>query len=164
MACRAAVDALLTDHMGLPRIALLAQLATTLPLVGLIWFVQIVAYPLFARVAAGEFQAYHQAHSRLITYVVGPLMLGELVSALVWLVRPVDGVPRQIAWIGAALAIATWGLTMFVAVPKHNVLAGGFAPRTHELLVATNWLRTAVWTARGAILLWVVAVTRGPQV
>ena len=62
--------------MELPKAALLLQLGTTLPLVGLIWFVQVVAYPLFARVAVADFLAYHESHSRLITYVVGPLMVG----------------------------------------------------------------------------------------
>ncbi|GAC1555130.1 MAG: hypothetical protein NVS3B10_16210 [Polyangiales bacterium] len=144
--------------MELPRAALLVQLATTLPLVGLIWFVQVVAYPLFARVAAADFVAYHASHSRLITYVVAPLMVGELASAMAWLLWPLEGVPRPVAWVGAALAVTTWVVTMFVSVPQHEVLARGFDPRAHELLVVTNWLRTAAWTARGAILLWVVAV------
>ena len=144
--------------MGLPKAALLLQLATTLPLVGLIWFVQVVAYPLFARVASADFLAYHASHSRLITYVVAPLMLGELASAMVWTIWPLEDIPRQVAWVGAALAVTTWGVTMFVSVPQHAILARGFDARAHELLVVTNWLRTAAWTARGAILLWVVAV------
>lgn len=145
------------------RVALLVQLGTTLPLVGLIWFVQVVAYPLFGRVGAAEFPAYHEAHARLITYVVAPLMLGELAGALAWLIRPGEGVPRYVAWVGAALAVAAWLVTMFVSVPKHDVLARGFDPRAHELLVLTNWLRTATWTARGAMLLWVVAGTPAPR-
>jgi hypothetical protein len=144
--------------MPASKAALLLQLATTLPLVGLIWFVQVVAYPLFARVAASDFPAYHEAHARLITYVVAPLMLGELLGAIALLIWPLDGVPRQVAWVGAALAVTVWVVTMFGSVPQHNVLARDFDGRAHELLVATNWLRTAAWTARGATLLWVVAV------
>lgn len=143
--------------MGLPRIALVLQLGTTLPLVGLIWLVQIVAYPLFARVGAGDFPAYHAAHSRLITFVVAPLMLGELAGALAGAFFEDPALPRAWAWFGAALAVAVWLLTMFVSVPKHNVLAHGFEGRAHGLLVATNWLRTLAWTLRGAILLWAVA-------
>jgi hypothetical protein len=37
-------------------------------------------YPQFGRVGAAEFAAYHAAHARGITYVVGPLM----VAALAW--------------------------------------------------------------------------------
>ena len=59
------------------RIALLLQLATTLPLVGVIWLVQILVYPQLTRVGASDFPAFHVGHTRLITYVVAPLMLGE---------------------------------------------------------------------------------------
>jgi len=137
---------------------LLVQLATTLPLVGLIWFVQVVAYPLFARVAAADFPAYHEAHSRLITYVVAPLMLGELLGAMAWLFWPLDEVPRAALWVGAALAVTAWVVTMFVSVPKHNLLARGFDARACDVLIVTNWARTVAWTVRGGILLWVLAV------
>ena len=138
------------------RGALLLQLGTTLPLVGLIWFVQIVAYPLFARVGAAEFATYHAAHSRLITWVVAPLMLGELLGALASVFSRERPLSREIAVLGAVLAIATWLLTLLVSVPQHAVLAGGFDGRAHAMLVGTNWLRTAAWTTRGALLLWVM--------
>ena len=140
------------------RAILLLQLATTLPLVGLIWFVQVVAYPLFARVAAADFPAYHEAHSRLITYVVAPLMLGELLGAIAWLFWPLDGVPQAVAWVGAALAVGAWIVTVFVSIPQHNLLARGFDARALDVLLVTNWSRTAAWTVRGAMLLWVLAV------
>jgi hypothetical protein len=43
------------------RLALLLQLGTTLPMVGVIWLVQWVAYPLFAHVG--------DALERLVTHV-----------------------------------------------------------------------------------------------
>ena len=141
-----------------PKAILLVQLATTLPLVGLIWFVQVVAYPLFARVAPTDFPAYHEAHARLITYVVAPLMLVELFGTMAWLIWPLDEVPRAVAWIGAALAVTAWAVTIFVSVPQHTILAGGFDARAFDVLIATNWSRTVAWTVRGGILLWVLAV------
>jgi hypothetical protein len=56
---------------------LLANLAATLFMVGVIWFVQVVHYPLFSRVGSEKFSLYPKAHSRLTTYVVGPPMLVE---------------------------------------------------------------------------------------
>ena len=141
--------------MNVPRLALLVQLSTTLPLVGVIWMVQVVAYPLFARVGAAEFARYHEAHARLITFVVGPLMVGELGASMVSVFRPHAAMPRGAALGGVVLALLTWGFTMFLSVPKHDLLGHGFDARAHELLVLTNWLRTAAWTARGALLLWV---------
>ena len=44
--------------------------AATWALVGLIWTVHVVHYPLFAAVKTG-FRAYHEAHMQRITLVVG---------------------------------------------------------------------------------------------
>lgn len=142
--------------MTRPGPLLLAQLATTLPLVGLIWFVQVVAYPLFALVDADHFGRYHQAHSAWITWLVGPLMLVELAAAGLWVLEPDPTVPRWLALVGLGLVVLAWLVTVFVSVPQHNILAGGFDVHAHRVLVSTNWLRTLAWTARGALLLVVL--------
>lgn len=136
------------------RIALLAQLGSTLPLVGLIWLIQLVHYPLFARVGADTFTDYHAAHSRLITLIVAPLMLVELIAAFAS-TQANESAP--LLWVGLALAIAIWLVTIFISVPQHNLLSQGFNASSHAILVSTNWLRTLAWTARGAIVLWLTA-------
>lgn len=135
------------------RLALLGQLGTTLPLVGLIWMVQVVVYPQFARAGTEAFPAYHAAHSSLITLVVGPLMLGELLAAGAFLVAR----PEWHAWLGAALVLLIWLTTAFVSVPQHGVLARAFDAHAHAVLVSTNWIRTVAWTARGALVLYLTA-------
>ena len=52
------------------KFALLACLASTLFMTGLIWFVQVVHYPLFSEVEPGDFLRYHAAHPRRTTRVV----------------------------------------------------------------------------------------------
>jgi hypothetical protein len=147
------------------RLAMLVQLAATLPLCGLIWMVQVVVYPQFARVGPAEFAAYHAAHARLITLVVGPLMLAELSAALLGIVARDDHVPPALAWLGLALTGVAWMTTMFASVPQHNVLSAGFDERAHEVLVATNWIRTLAWSARGALLIvWAQRATAAASV
>ena len=143
--------------MSVARLALLAQCATTLPMVGLIWFVQWVAYPQFARVGPSEFPAYHQAHAYLIGFLVGPLMLVELVAALAWVLEPGDVVARPWAVAGLGLVALAWGVTGLASVPQHAILERGFDARAHAVLVSTNWLRTFAWTARGVGLLVLLA-------
>ena len=134
--------------------AFLIHLGVTLVLVGLIWIVQVVHYPLFAGVGAGGWAAYEAAHQARITLVVGPLMVAELATA-VWLVlAPPAGVPAWAVLVGAGLVGVIWASTAFVQVPLHNALGGGFDPSAHARLVATNWVRTAAWTARGGLVLW----------
>jgi len=141
------------------RIALHA--ASTWALVGLIWTIDVVHYPLFARVGSG-FRAYHEEHMRRITPVVGPLMLAELVTgAWLWL-EPPAGDGAAVWGAGFALVVVTWAITGLFAVPAHGRLErGGFDAGAHRLLMWADRARTAVWTARGALVLWLVAARMG---
>jgi hypothetical protein len=56
---------------------LLTNLAATLFMVGVVWFVQVVHYSLLARVDREGFALNSGAHSRLTSYVVRPPMLIE---------------------------------------------------------------------------------------
>ena len=64
------------------RLVFLSQIASTLYMTGLIWFVQIVHYPLLGAVGGSEFSAYEQRHMSLTTWVVAPTMLVEAGTAL----------------------------------------------------------------------------------
>jgi hypothetical protein len=136
--------------MGL---VLLVQLAATLFMVGVIWFVQVVHYPLFGSVGHEGFAAYSRAHARLTGLVVGPPMLLEAATAMVLLLRPPQGVPFLLPLLGAALLAVVWLSTALLQSPQHAVLGRGFSPVSHRFLVASNWLRTVCWTARGLVVL-----------
>jgi hypothetical protein len=141
---------------NLPTIALIANAATAWFLTGLIWIVQVVHYPLFASVGRDGFASYESAHARLITLVVGPAMLLELAAAVVLAFARPASVPAWAAWTGLALVAAIWVSTFLVQVPLHGTLAGGFDAEAHARLVATNWFRTAAWTARAVLAGWLV--------
>jgi hypothetical protein len=138
---------------NLPRLVLLAHLASTLFMTGLIWFVQVVHYPLFDSVGAG-FPDYEQRHTSLTTWVVGPPMLLEAATAglLFWLRPP--GVSTWQLWLGLALLAVVWLSTAFVQVPCHELLSKQFDPGVHQRLVHSNWVRTAAWSLRGLLVLW----------
>jgi hypothetical protein len=144
--------------MAFSHLVLLLNAATTLPLVGLIWIVQAVHYPLFAVVGAESFRAYHASHGRRITPVVAPLMLGELAATACLLVTPPTEVPAWMPWLGAALVAVAWVVTFGISVPCHVRLSRGFDPSEHRRLVRSNWLRTAAWSARGALILGMIAL------
>lgn len=134
---------------------LLLHAAATCAMTGLIWFVQIVHYPLFAAVDAGSFTAYHQAHTRLTTFVVAPLMLAELAAAVVIATHAPHLAHGR--WLGLALLAVVWAVTFGVSVPSHDVLATDFVADAHATLVAANWIRTVAWTLRAGLALWMVA-------
>ena len=145
---------------GYGRAMLLANLAVTLCLVGLIWTIQVVHYPLFAQVGAAEFARYHALHSARITVLVGPLMIAEVLLAFGLLLDPPPGAPSWLGGACAALVAAAWASTMFLSVPLHGALGAASDAERPVLigrLVLTNWPRTLAWTARAALLLFALA-------
>lgn len=135
---------------------LLAHAASTLYLVGLIWMVQAVHYPLFAQVGEAQAQAYARLHVARITWVVGPPMLVELATAVWLVVRTPPGLPAWAPWVGLLLLALIWLSTAALQVPEHRRLEVGFDPAAVRRLVRSNWLRTALWTARGALALFLL--------
>jgi hypothetical protein len=124
--------------------------ALTWALVGLIWLIQIVHYPLLNAVGEEAFRAYHLRHTTQITWLVGPLMLGELGSAAALILQGGSDF-----WLRVSMPplLFTWACTWRVQVPLHEKLSRGFDAQVHRRLVRTNWWRTAAWTLRGLCLL-----------
>lgn len=127
---------------------LLVHLVVTAMLVGVIWEVQLVAYPHFADVGSLEFPAYHASHCRRITWIVGPLMLIELVSAGVLVPLLWNSPLRLAALAGILLVGATWASTAFLQVPLHERLSLGWDRDAITSLVRGNWIRVATWSLR----------------
>ena len=135
---------------------LLVHAAATLFMTGVIWFVQLVHYPLFAVVGEGEAAAYHRAHGRRTSRVVGPPMLVELATAVALVLTPPGGVGRAWTWSALALLGVIWLSTAALQVPAHTRLDAGRDPVTERRLVAGNWIRTVAWSARAVIALAMV--------
>lgn len=128
---------------------------------GLVWFVQLVHYPLLARVVGAGYADYHALHSRLTTRLVVPVMAVEGASAgLLLAVRP-SGVPSWWLYLGMLLAVSIWLSTALLQVPAHGELQRAFEPRLHRRLVRSNWLRTVAWSVRGVLSLGIVCRLAG---
>lgn len=135
------------------KFLLLLHAGATLYMAGVIWFVHVVHYPLFGKVGAPGFAAYSSAHTRLTGYAVGPPMLLEMASAIALLVFRLPEVPPLLTWAGAVLLALIWASTALLQAPRHRKLASGYNVSAHGNLVATNWLRTVPWSARGLLAL-----------
>lgn len=133
------------------------NLFSTLAMVGLIWFVQIVHYPMFRNVGEDSFPGYTRRHQRLTSVVVAPFMLVEAFTAVGLLYSTQDLIPTGWLWAGIALVFVIWLSTAVLQVPRHGALAErGFSTVHHSALVATNWIRTIAWTARGTLMTTIV--------
>jgi hypothetical protein len=144
---------------------LLIHAAATLYMTGLIWFVQAVHYPLFGRVGPAGYADYQKAHMDRTAWVTAPPMLVEAAASalLAWLARRDPAAaglsPSAVAavWLGLALTAGLWVSTFGFQVPEHGRLAKGYDTASHRRLVAGNWFRTAAWTARGGLALYLIA-------
>jgi hypothetical protein len=136
----------------------LLHTASTGMMVGIIWFVQLVHYPLFARAGADGFGWYAAAHARWTGWVVAPPMLVELVTGFLLLGWRPAAIPLLPLLVGIGITLLIWASTLFVQVPLHTALAQGWNSSAHASLVRSNWLRTLLWTARGVLVLWLLSL------
>lgn len=133
-----------------------AHAFATVAMAGLIWFVQIVHYPLFLAIGDAEFTRYEALHCRRTGYVVAPLMLMEVASAAWLFCRPPTAATEWAVTIGLALLAVIWLSTVILQVPCHRRLERGFDRAVLGRLVGTNWIRTVAWSARAVLALVVV--------
>ena len=134
----------------------LLNISSTWFMVGLIWLIQIVHYPLFKLAGKNEFQTFHNGHSMMITPLVGTVMIIELISSILLVVFPPKNVSITIPIIGVILLFIIWASTAFLQIPQHNALSKAYEFEAHNLLVQTNWIRTIAWSMRGLLLLYML--------
>jgi hypothetical protein len=85
----------------------------------------------------------------------------EAATALLLVFQRPAEVPLWAALVGLALVGMIWGSTALLQVPRHTTLGSGFDRTALSGLVLTNWLRTAAWSVRGALVLWMAARALG---
>ena len=124
--------------------ALLLHFSTCLMMCGVIWIVQIVHYPTFFMIHELSFKDFQKFHMTSISYIVMPLMITELLTAI-WLVINIKGVASL---TNLSLLILTWLSTFLLSVPAHKKLELKRSDTSIFTLVRTNWPRTLLWSAR----------------
>ncbi|MEM1405844.1 MAG: hypothetical protein AAGG59_03655 [Bacteroidota bacterium] len=117
----------------------------------LIWLVQLIIYPSFQYIDRSQMAQWHSKYTMLITLVVMPLMLGQVVAHGAGLFRKID----TLAIVQAILIAAVWAVTFLKAVPLHNQIQQGNNLQDNiQMLIQWNWPRTFLWTTVFAISLW----------
>jgi len=150
---------------GLGLAVALAAAGASLYMLGLIWFVQVVHYPLMARVGPEAVKDYARAHTGRTFWVTGPQMVVELgltlATALVLMgERPLVA---SLALAALGVCLVNWVSTFFIQIPLHGRLqATGDAAEVRGL-VRTNWIRSVAWTAKCGLSLAVVWLVSAPS-
>jgi hypothetical protein len=123
----------------------LFNIAVSWGLLTLIWLVQIIIYPGLLRIPSKEFVNYHTWYTIRITAIVFPLMIGEVMITVGWLILDKVTVFSAVA---AFFVVFIWLSTFTLQVPIHKKLQSGKDKTLIKRLVKTNWIRTFAWSMK----------------
>lgn len=119
-------------------------------LTGLIWVIQLVHYPSFAYVEPTRFKRFEMFHAVRISLIVIPLMVLELLSAI--LIFGYEQAEPGLLILADTALILIWLSTLCLSVPAHYKLSKGWNEKAFTWLVKSNWPRTILWSLRLVIL------------
>jgi hypothetical protein len=140
--------------MGTGQAFLLLEATATIFMVGVLWTMRQLSYPLLALVGRDAFPRYEAAHNRRFALVVVPGVLAAAAGGIGLLAARPRQVPPWAPACEVALLLVVIISTAALQGRQHGTLAGGFDQRTLSLLVRSNWIRVTAWSAAAAIALW----------
>lgn len=128
---------------------LLLQIFACFSLTGLIWLIQLVHYPSFKYVSKSNFAEFAKFHADRISFIVVPLMIVDLGTALFLVGK--YGVLNALLVILIWLSTAIWSVPCHARLQKH-----GKDEKCIQRLVLSNWPRTILWSVRSIMWLFVL--------
>jgi uncharacterized membrane protein len=122
----------------------------TLIFTGIIWFVQIVHYPLLKYV--DNIENYEKQHKKIVMIPAIIIMTLETITGVLLLLYKPNNVSYLSVYIGLILIAIIQYQTWFNQVPCHNKLSTGFSLESRDSLIKTNWIRTISYTLRSLLI------------
>lgn len=130
--------------MDSSQIILQIFLLVDVGLLVLIWMVQLIVYPSFTYYKPKNLIEWHQKYTTGIAVVVIPLMLAQLVLAIV----AVFYQPNFTAVSTLLIVLFLWIFTFFSFAPLHfKISEGKHNQKLLQLMIQRNWIRTFLWSS-----------------
>ena len=107
--------------------------------------VQLIIYPSFKNYDNSNFRSFHSSYTKKMFFIVGPIMIIELLTTLYLVIKNTFLFPSTIVAL-------IWLTTFFLIVPIHNSLNSAFSIRTHKKLLRLNIVRTSFWVLKLLII------------
>ena len=149
--------------MDLSHLFLLLCTVVISYVLGEIWFVQIVVYPLFGKVGEDEYVAYHKFYSsRIPLPVILPGFASFLLPIALVFLRP-ESVPLWMALANVACGLIGLLVTVVLEIPRHARLEkGGKQEAVIRELILYNWPRTLSITGSALLTVMMLAAAFSP--
>ncbi|MEY2779620.1 MAG: hypothetical protein RL623_800 [Actinomycetota bacterium] len=144
------------------RLIVIAHLSATLFMVGLIWTIHYVHYPLFANVGEQTYVNFQAAHVERIGKLLLLPWLTEGVTLIAILAIAFLGTHKALrvpAVINGAAMAVVLVISGFWSAPAHGKLADGFDKAVHDQLMTANLIRTIAWSVCGICAIWIALST-----
>ena len=110
----------------------------------LIWIVQRIVYPSFLYYNSKDLINWHSLYTSRFTFIVMPLMLGQLGISIYQLIMEID----LYTVLSLIIILLIWLSTFLQFVPIHTEISKGkVSQKMLDSLVKKNWIRTFLWTA-----------------
>ena len=122
----------------------------TFALTGIIWFVQIIQYPLWKDVPEEGFSRYAGRYMKRSGWLLGGIMGLEMVTGVI-LLTFAPWRESVFSW-SMLMLVAIWISTFAIQAPLHKKLRAGKDDAILYRLTVSNWIRTSMWTGRAIIL------------
>lgn len=134
-------------------IVFLTHFVCSILMTGIVWVIQKVQYPSFKYIPKEEFLSFHKFHSFHITWIVAPIMIVELVTAILLVYENYYSEIFIKFLIILLINLILWIATFFLSVPCHNELSKNKSDESIARLVRANWIRTFFWTIKSIFLI-----------
>ncbi len=130
---------------------------------GVIWFAQLVVYPLFAKVGSDDYVAYHTFYlSRIPLPVIGPGFACFLLPIALMVFRPLS-IPLWIALANVVCGLVALVVTLALEIPRHYRLENGGKQESVILeLIRYNWPRTLAITGSAFLTFMMLTLAFSP--
>lgn len=135
------------------NILLFIHAFATWMMIGLIFFVQVVYYPLYVRLK-DHFTPYDKKDIKHMGYLVAPVFFFEFISAVILVFYKYDDfVYRILSLVNLLMLISIWVVSYILQVRRFGKHTLVFIDKMHHFLLTSNWYRTCVWFLRGLVVL-----------
>lgn len=119
--------------------------------IGMIWLIQVVYYPL-SKALGDLYQKYEHEQLRYLGFLLVPIYLGEVGTGIALVCIKTAQGDHFLAVLNLVLIGLIYSSALFLRRKKTQIRDLFFIRRLHAILFNTNWFRTILWGIRGFVV------------